>query len=176
MMEFRIATVQDKEHIAVLHAQSWRETYQGLLPEDFLANEVLLNRQAVWTERFAQPKANQLIIVAERNQQLCAFVCAYGNEDEKWGTFIDNLHVKGDCKGQGIGKLLTAKVVQWSKQHYPDNGMYLEVLADNHAARQFYHKLGATNQGSNYWQPPQGEPVKEYLYCWTTFADFVGIS
>ncbi len=171
-MEFTIASKADQSAIVALHAQSWREAYKTILSTDFLQNSLIQNRTDVWTERFNQPKDNQYIIVAYDNNELCGFICAYGNEHQQWGTFVDNLHVASARKGQGIGKRLMQKVVEWSKLQYPGKGLYLEVLADNIAAQRFYDGLGAVNQGKAYWQPPEGEPVKEFLYVWESLENY----
>ena len=171
-MEFTIASKADKSAIVALHAQSWREAYKTILSDDFLQNSLMQNRLDVWTERFDQPKDNQYIVVAYDNNELCGFICAYGNEHPKWGTFVDNLHVTSVRKGQGIGKSLMQNVIDWSKLQYFGKGMYLEVLADNTSAQRFYDGLGAVNQGEAYWQPPEGQPVKEFLYVWESLDSY----
>jgi hypothetical protein len=37
-MRIREATIADVAAIAKVHAESWRTTYKGLLPDDYLAN------------------------------------------------------------------------------------------------------------------------------------------
>ena len=111
-------------------------------------------------------KKNQWVILAERDQRLCGFVCAYGNDDPEWGTLIDNLHVRIDKKRLGIGKRLMAEVAKWSIQNYPDAGLYLSVLAPNTPARRFYESLGAQNQSSSLWEPPGGGEVVDLRYVW----------
>jgi ribosomal protein S18 acetylase RimI-like enzyme len=166
MIVYRLATVVERDKICALHVQSWRQAYVGMLPDSFLAEPVVANRNAVWQQRFAEPKANQRIVVAMDDQQLCGFVCVYGDEDSQLGTFIDNLHVDESYKGQGIGKELMLDVTDWHKQQHPGVGMYLEVLADNVGAQRFYQKLGATSLRHQYWDPPAGERIKEFVYVW----------
>ncbi|MHB8454753.1 MAG: GNAT family N-acetyltransferase [Acidiferrobacterales bacterium] len=64
------------------------------------------DRQAVRRQRLTAPKDNQMVLVAEENQELCGFVCAYGEGDPQWGTYIDNLHVRRESQRRGIGKRL----------------------------------------------------------------------
>ena len=62
---YRPATVTDADRIAALHARSWQETYRGIMPDEFLDNEVENERLAVWQERFAGQPPDRHLIVAE---------------------------------------------------------------------------------------------------------------
>lgn len=98
---------------------------------------------------------------------MCGFICAFGDESIKWGTFIDNLHVAKIAQGKGVGKQLMYLTAQWADETFEHKGMYLEVLEDNLNARHFYHRLGAKHQETNLWQPPGSDTeVNESLYVW----------
>jgi len=165
-MNIRPAKKEDAEPIALLHAESWRVAYRGIFRDEFLAGDVVQDRINVWRQRFATPKQNQMVLVAEESQELSGFVCAFGNEDQKWGTFIDNLHVRKSNSRQGIGKRLMSEIARWSHQYYPNAGLYLNVLEANIAARRFYAALGATNQAARLWEPPGGGELVELHYVW----------
>jgi ribosomal protein S18 acetylase RimI-like enzyme len=167
-VHLRPAETGDADAIAALHAESWRVAYRGMFRDEFLGGDVLTDRKAVWHERFANPKSNQRVIVAEDRNGICGFVCAYGNEDAEYGTFIDNLHVRIDLKRKGIGRRLMAEVARWSIEKYPRAGMYLEVLELNTPARHFYERLGANNVKSWLWEPPGGGEVVALRYAWPT--------
>lgn len=166
-MRIRIANQFDAESIAILHAESWRNSYRGIFGEKYLDNNVFQDRLDVWRKRFSSPAVNQVVLVAESDQGIDGFVCAFGNEHERWGTFIDNLHVRKNKKRLGIGKRLMIEVALWSLQHYPGSGMYLNVLEPNISARRFYESLGAIHQDSSPWAPPGGGEVMDLLYVWT---------
>ena len=44
MQNYRIATANDIEAIANLHALSWQNSYRGMLSDDYLDNHVLADR------------------------------------------------------------------------------------------------------------------------------------
>ena len=108
-MIFREAKKTDAMAIAHLHAESWRNTYRGMMSDAYLDSDVVAERQVHWQKRFENPASNQWVLVAEKGGELLGFVCNYGADDAKWGTLIDNLHVRPDQKGQGIGKQLIQK-------------------------------------------------------------------
>lgn len=173
-MNCRIATLNDSEQIAELHAQSWRESYRGIFPDSFLDKTVWTDRKNCWLERLTKPKPNQYVVVVIDNKTLIGFICAFGNQDPIWGTFIDNLHVSSSHKGQGIGKVLMHKVAKWSMENYPDDGIHLEVLEENSGARGFYESLGAIHHETRLWQPPSStRKVNELLYIWKSLEQLV---
>ncbi len=141
MVEYRLAKAKDAPAIATLHAESWRRHYRGVLSDDFLDHFVMEERKALWSKRFRNPTADQFVIVAEENELLIGFLCAYLNHDTTYGTLLDNLHVANAYKGKGVGtecmRLLAVKL----KEQTLDK-MYLWVLAQNVAAKGFYESLG----------------------------------
>ncbi|MBL7817820.1 MAG: GNAT family N-acetyltransferase [Saprospiraceae bacterium] len=144
-MVYRIAKESDAEPIAHLHAESWRNTYRGMLSDAYLDNDVFAERRLHWQKRFDNPASNQWILVAESEGEIVGFVCNYGADDEKWGTLIDNLHVRPDQKGRGIGTHLIQKAMDWAQENYPETGVHLFVFEANESARYFYEKMGGTN-------------------------------
>ena len=166
-LRLRDATGDDAPAIAALHAESWRTTYRGALRDDYLDGDIVRERTTVWRGRLDQPAANQRVVVAEGPGRLVGFACAYGNDDEHWGTQLDNLHVRRDAHGHGTGSRLVAEVAAWCRTAYPAGGLYLWVLEQNHPARRFYERLGATDQEGDVWLPPDGGTVKTRRYVWS---------
>lgn len=165
-MEYRIATQADYEQIATLHTQSWRQTYRGILRDEYLDGDILQDRLAVWRERLHQPEANQQIFVVDNGDQLLGFVCLFGDDDSQWGTLVDNLHVSQAVKGQGIGKKLLQKAANWTLVHQHHPGIYLWVYEDNQAARRFYENLGAENAEMQVKENPGGGTARTFRYVW----------
>ncbi len=145
-MRHREAVREDAPAIAGLRAESWRATFADVLSEEYRP-AMLEDRNAVWQERLSAPPPNQLVIVAEEGGRLTGFACAYGDEDAHWGTFLDNLHVRGDWQGRGIGKSLMGRLAEWCVAEHPGSGLHLLVLEKNERARAFYDRLGAENVG-----------------------------
>jgi ribosomal protein S18 acetylase RimI-like enzyme len=168
-MKFRIANNTDTQIIANLHALSWQKTYRGALTDDFLDNHVQENRLSVWTQRMQQPSENQIVILCELDYSLAGFVCAYGNNSEDYGTYIDNLHVSSDFKGKGIGKALMKQIAHWSIDIHHQPKLYLKVLENNHAARGFYDKVGGINQKRFPEIMESGNVQNVCLYSWGSF-------
>src|SRR5436309_2575695 len=97
---YRQATPDDIESVALLHAESWRASYRGMLEDTYLDGPVFDDRRAVWKDRLSSPRFAQLVVVAERDAEMVGFVCALAREDPVWGNFLDNIHVLPQCKGE----------------------------------------------------------------------------
>ncbi|WP_420149792.1 GNAT family N-acetyltransferase [Spirosoma sp.] len=166
MVTYREATAEDAKAIAELHSLSWQQNYRGSLSDAFLDGPLLSNRHAVWQNRLQYPSPNQYIIVAELERKLCGFACAYSANDPIWGTLLDNLHVRKDLKGQGIGRVLIETVARWSYQKNPESGLYLWVLLKNTNAQKFYDKMGGINQELLPQKNPDGSVTDCYRYVW----------
>jgi GNAT superfamily N-acetyltransferase len=163
---FRLATRDDALAIAALHADSWRFAYRGSYSDEYLDGPVFEDRARVWQERLSSPPPNQHVVLAEDGDALVGFVCAYGADDEQWGTLVDNLHVRPDRHGQGIGKRLLAEVAGWCQTEHTGSGLYLWVLEQNSRARRFYESLGAKDVETKSSAPPGGGTTFPHRYVW----------
>jgi ribosomal protein S18 acetylase RimI-like enzyme len=155
-MIYRAAQPSDTEQLALLHADSWRRTYRGLFSDEFLDNEADSNRRDVWRLRLTSNRADQFVCVADDGGEISGFVCAYGHEDDSWGSLIDNLHVALECQRDGVGTQLMEQTFAWLHAHFPMDAVYLWVMERNSQAREFYEKLGASNSGVVYKPNPVG--------------------
>ena len=115
----------------------------------------------------SSPRPNQHVILAEDGDALVGFVCAYGADDERWGTLVDNLHVRPDRHRQGTGKRLLAEVAAWCLAEHAGSGLYLWVLEQNSRARRFYESLGAKDVGTKTSVPPGGGSTVARRYVWS---------
>lgn len=174
---YRSATHADHRAIAELHAVSWRHTYRGAYRDEFLDGPVFADRRAVWEQRLSDPAPNQFVVVAEEDGQIVGFACAYGRNDEVWGTLLDNIHVRPEFHRRRFGTGLVSEVARWCLARYPDCGLWLWVVGQNERARRFYERLGAIDHGAEL-RPPSvggGEPRAVHRYAWARL-DRVAVS
>ena len=134
-MIIRRATDADRPAIAYIHAQSWRDTYRGILPDSLLDNEI----EAIMADRWAtQPIGpSDAVLVAEDGGDLAGFAATWDSDP----VYIDNLHVAAEARSRGLGRLLLAETAR----HFLAIGRkraLLHVVAGNVRARKFYLALG----------------------------------
>ena len=165
-MEFRLATENDAECIARLHAESWQKNYRGLMPDEFLQAAVVPNRLAAWHARMGENRSDRFTYVALDDDRLAGFICVFGNQDADWGSYIDNLHVAAGYQGRRIGAELMHSAGRWLSQHYPGCGVYLWVMEANVSARSFYERLGGRNRETIMKSDPGGGRAPNCRYTW----------
>ena len=166
MIEYRVAQPRDAEALAQLHARSWRASFRGEFTDAFLDGDLPGERLRVWRGRLDRPPENQFVQLALQGANLVGFVCAYGAHDSHWGSFIDNLHVADAAKKTGIGSSLMRQAGAWLTSLYPDQGVYLLVLASNSAARRFYERLGGQNAEVFTTETHGSAVVRSCRYIW----------
>lgn len=140
-VSYRDATGDDAEAIAALHADSWRRHYRGAFLDSFLDGDVLPERVAVWRQRLSQAKRADITVVAELRNSVAGFLHMILDEDPKWGTLLDNLHVVWHLKRNGIGRRFMQEGAKRLLQRNRRN-FYLWVLDQNVAAQSFYAAQG----------------------------------
>lgn len=141
-----------------------------MLSDEFLDGDILSERHALWVGRLTTPPANQKVVLAELNNELAGFACAFGSDDPQLGTLLDNLHVSPQFQRQGIGARLMSDIVSWRRAERPDEGLFLWVLEANLQGRRFYDSLGGQHVGSEVWHSPDGGALASLCYAWTDLA------
>lgn len=144
-MVIRHARLGDAEGIAMVHIDSWRTTYKGIVPDEVLAKLSYTEREQRWVRILTSAERdNHLIFVAEdENGQIIGF--AGGGPEREGDTEYKGelyaIYLLKESQGKGIGRLLT-KAVANSLLQAGYGSMLVWVLADN-PSRYFYERLGA---------------------------------
>ena len=154
-MKIIIKTMETPEEIegkSLVHWQTWRESYDDLLPPEF-QETMTLDRC-----RFFSQKYPENTLIAMDGKKVVGFI-SYGNyhdETIQAGEIIA-LYVLKDYYGKGVSKqLMHAAFV--ALDQFSD--IYLWVLKDNKRAIAFYQKMGFTLDGQEKIRE-LGKPVKE---------------
>lgn len=170
----RVATQADAQQIADLHVASWRTTYRGMLTDAYLDGEAMLQERSVsWSNRLKHPQPRQLVLIAEIDDRPVGFACAIGGADPQLGTLLDNLHVRQEFQGRGLGAKLMSEVAKWCLAESPGEGIFLWVIEANLPARQFYEKRGATYVDGDLWNAPDGGSIPSICYAWKNVSKLI---
>jgi hypothetical protein len=81
-------------------------------------------------------------------------------DDDRWGSFIENLHVTHDRRRSGIGRALLTCVSGAVVERATGRSLYLWVLEQNTAAQRFYRAMGGTSVEKASVPPPGGVPAR----------------
>jgi GNAT superfamily N-acetyltransferase len=161
-LAFRTAASDVVERIAALHADSWRRHYRGAFADSFLDGDVEADRSAVWSARLAPTadRSGSATILAELDDRLLGFIHVAFDDDPRWGSLIDNLHVRHDQRRTGIGRQLLVRGAMAVTARAINHGMYLWVLAQNVAAQRFYEAHGGAVAETEPTHAPGGDPSR----------------
>jgi ribosomal protein S18 acetylase RimI-like enzyme len=137
----RTAYPDDAAAIARVHVASWRSTYRGLLPDDFLAS---LSAPA-YAERWRRTLSDRssLVYVAENAQGVIGFASG-GREragEDGYSGELYAIYILEDAQGHGHGRRLVQAVAGGLRDLGLQN-MIVWVLRENAPARRFYERLG----------------------------------
>ncbi|MDB5768766.1 MAG: yuaI [Collimonas fungivorans] len=144
----RRATVADAGVIAAVRIDSWRTTYRGIIPDDYLDGMKIEDSKAIWTRILAATSsaANDAanVFVAEVDGEVLGFAAGMTLAEAKLGfdSELTAIYLEPSVQRAGIGRKLVAHVAA-ALASAGANNMLVWVLADNRPARQFYEMLGA---------------------------------
>lgn len=138
----RPATPSDAPAIARVHVDSWRETYAGIVPSDFLDGLSYERREQMWRGGLENPNWSGQMLVAEVQNKVVGFVA--GGKPQKLENQFDcelwAIYLLKVAQGQGLGRDLFDSFAK-SMHTQGHRSMVLWVLRDNPTAN-FYRHLG----------------------------------
>lgn len=167
MIVIRKAQLEDCPAIAQLHVASWKHTYVGQVPADYLAQLSVSTREHGWRKSFGQP--GHMILLAESDSLLQGFVSLGPSRDSdadlKTTGEIYAIYLHPDRKRQGIGtQLWSAAVDALLTQAFSEFTVW--VLDTNTPARRFYERRGCSLDGGEKADTIGGKKIAELRYRW----------
>jgi GNAT superfamily N-acetyltransferase len=174
-MIVREATHSDVSAMARVHVDTWRTTYQGIVPDEFLANLSYEKRENGWHQVLdnAPNDRNFTYVAEDESGQIVGF--ANGGveraDDPVYQGELSAIYVLKSNQQKGIGRELVRAVAQKLGQ-MEIHSMLVWVLADNPACR-FYETIG----GQKVHEKEIGRggvKLIEIAYGWTDTANLQG--
>lgn len=139
----------DVEAVARVHVESWRSTYRGLVPDDYLAGLSVERRADIWRRLIAEADADRGVLVLEDDGDVIGF-CHYGpsRDDDVDGTGeVTSIYLAAERWRHGGGtQLLDAAVSAMTAAGYANATLW--VLDGNDRARAFYEARGWVRDGT----------------------------
>jgi len=133
-MRIREARLEDASTIARVHIDVWRETYQGIIPDSYLAQLSYAKR----TKQWEQALVDQRVYVVELEDEVVGFAQGGPNRRDAREGELYAIYVLQASQGQGLGKALFQRIAEDLAEY---EAMQVSVLRDNPAC-QFYERFG----------------------------------
>jgi L-amino acid N-acyltransferase YncA len=160
----RPAAPADAPRIAAVHIASWREAYQGIVPEEFLAGLDEAGRADDWRRTLETLERGHHVWVAEEEGEVVGFAYLGPSRDEDadrstWEIYA--IYLEPHAWGRGIARELMRTVLA----AVPAGSVVtLWALDANERARHFYRRNGFQPDGVEKMEEFGGEYLKEIRY------------
>lgn len=138
------AILTDAPGIARVHIDTWRSTYRGIVPDEFLANLSYEARERTWTTAITHADDSNFVYVAEDEQgQIMGFASGGTSQsgDPNYPGELYAIYVLKEAQGKGVGRGLFGEVVKRLARS-GIHSMILWVFRDNQPSRRFYEAMG----------------------------------
>jgi GNAT superfamily N-acetyltransferase len=174
-MRVRAAEERDAEALARVHVAVWRQTYAGMMPDEYLAGLSVERRATMWAARLRGegPPDTQVYVADDPAHGIVGFAVAgrerTGNPEfdgELWAINIDAAHHR-----RGVGRALVLPAAQWLAGK-GFRAMMLWVVAAN-PARGFYERLGGKLLAQTRPATFGNVTVPEVAYGWRSLAELI---
>ncbi len=147
-MRIREATPADVSDLARVHVDSWRTTYRGIVPDEYLAQLSYESREGLWKRVLSRDNraGGGFCFVAEDEET--ARVVGFASGGPEWSGSADSpykgeiyaIYILEPYQGQGLGRRLIAASID----RLAGAGIYslLVWVAARNRACGFYEALG----------------------------------
>ena len=166
MLTIRAAEVDDAPAIAKVHVDTWRSTYGGIIPQNYLDTLTVESRTIGWVRLLERGGGGFVTMVSEDHDgRVVGFVCGgpLRHRDQRFHAEISSLYVQRSYQRAGHGRRLFLA----ASNRLADrglHGLFVWVLADN-PSRNFYETLGGAvvDEATRNFA---GKQLKELGYGW----------
>jgi len=185
----RAAGPGDAAAIAMLHTESWREVYRGILPDAYLDHEIAGERLRHWTAALEQIPIDRghdracvsapahkdraapgsgFALVARHGDTPSGFIAVTRDSEPGYDAVVDSLHVAAAWRGTGLGRRLMG---QAAARLLADgaSSVCLRVFDANEGAIRFYRRLGGRVDGTGV-DPFAGANMPDTRFGWRDLA------
>ena len=165
-MLIREATIEDSASLAHIQVDSYRVTYVGMLPQDFLDRFTYEEQEQDWRDLMASGTRDRVFVAEDDAGEIVGYALGRPEKDERTGYDgeLVSLHVRKSAQGQGVGRLLIAAVAGWLRGQGCAS-MMLWTLAGN-PARRIYEHLGGELIGEKTSERDDGFITVDVAYGW----------
>jgi GNAT superfamily N-acetyltransferase len=163
----RQARLTDAAAIGAVEVASWRTTYRGIVPEDYLARMTVDDHGERWARLLGRPGSLELTFVVEEEGRVVGFAKG-GPEREGDRRFLGELYaiyLLDEVQRKGCGRALVG-AVSGALLERGLSSMLVWVLRDNLSARRFYERLGGVYLREHDLDFGAGFTLLEVSYGW----------
>jgi len=168
----RPAQIDDTLAMALVHVDTWRTSYVGIVPDEHLANLSYDRCQSNWIEHLANSRSEMFTFVAEDQSGQIVAIASGGPLREELGSFDGELYVLyvlKEFQKIGYGRQMVTQIArELGSRDY--RSLVIWVLKEN-PARRFYERLGGQLIGEKVVEIG-GKQLIDVAYGWSDLSSF----
>ena len=176
----REAKLEDAKDIAFVHTMAWKESYPGMIDQDYLDHEVTLeSRIKRREESLSNPDGKHTHLLAKYEGETVAFACYGAFRENTYVTHppdgeISAIYILNKAKRKGIGKKLF-HTITCALLEKDMSSMGIWVLQNNDPARSFYEKMGGSIDVTDVPITIGGKEYQECLYRYNDLKHIIDV-
>lgn len=142
----RIANIQDAISMSIIHANSWKKAYQGLLSDEYL-NGIKDTRWVDMITKGLEDNTMKAWVVTNEDKIIaCTCIGDSRYQDYEGQLEVISIYVLPEYWNLGAGSLLIEDILEYAlNNNYLEIGLW--VLDGNNQAIKFYEKNGFLSNG-----------------------------
>lgn len=164
-VKIRKGNIDDIKAISKIYIDTWKTTYNGLVPDNFLNELSYEEAEKKWMNFFSDQLDQSFIYVALNDfGESIGFAAARSSSDQEFKGELYALYLLPKAQGLGVGRRLISAIAE----HFMEEGissMMVWVMKNNKSGCGFYKRLGGeyyTHRESEFG----GFLVEDEAYGW----------
>jgi L-amino acid N-acyltransferase YncA len=169
-MQIRAARIEDASAVARVHVDTWRTTYEGIIPQEHLANLSYERAAKGFAKRFEYGES--LLVIEEDGVGVIGFAGGGPvlDDTKEYDGQIYAIYILKEWQQKGFGRKLIAEMANLLLQRGMKS-LLIWVLSDN-KSRAFYESVGGVLVGEKDIVIG-GKTLKEVAYGWPDLSVFL---
>ncbi len=175
-MFIRRAGESDLRGIAQVHVDTWKATYRGIVPDEFLDNLSYADSEARlrrYLEKIASGNGDYMYVAGSDEGQVVGIASGGKSRTNQapLSAEVKAVYVLPSHQRQGLGKRLIHELVtNLARDGF--SSVVICVLKENTSARRFYEAVGGQIAGEN---PINigGKDLVEVMYLWPDISSLI---
>jgi ribosomal protein S18 acetylase RimI-like enzyme len=163
-LEIRKASKVDIKGISRVYVDSWRTTYRGLVPDDYLDELSYKDAEKRWNDFLNNENEPFIYVAINDTGKIIGFASGKSIDEKNYDGELYSLYLLQECRGLGVGRQLISAIVM----QFKDKGIYsmmVWVMNQNKSGLGFYERMGGKEY--NYRTSTFGETVvRDVAYGW----------
>ncbi|ALC85257.1 GCN5 family acetyltransferase [Bacillus sp. FJAT-22090] len=163
-MEIRKASKEDIHHVSRVYVDSWRTTYRGLVPDDYLKELSYDDAEKSWNDFLNNENEPFIYVAISDIGEIIGFASGKSIDDKNFDGELYSLYLLQECRGLGVGRQLVSAIAKHFKEK-DIHSMMVWVMKQNKSGLGFYERMG----GKEYIRRTSmfgGTKVEDVAYGW----------